>query len=138
MKKSNAILILLILLFLTIGVVSLLYFYITTIDIREVEMDLKVGNRIGINVGSDKIWFGMVTPGGSATRNIILTNDYPFPVLVKLMIYGDLKSYVSLSESNVVLEPNTKKEVSVTVFVPSDMRYGNYTGTLKAVFKKRI
>ncbi|MBU2638111.1 MAG: hypothetical protein KJ955_04005 [Nanoarchaeota archaeon] len=136
MKRNNAILIILILVFGTIGITLLLYNLVTTVEIRDLEMDLKVGNRIGFNVASDKLWFGMTNPGGTATREIVISNSNTFPIIVKFFPLGEMKNIVSVSENNVVLETSAEKTVSITASVPSDMPYGNYTGVMRVVFKK--
>ncbi|MEA3378512.1 MAG: hypothetical protein U9Q69_02620 [Nanoarchaeota archaeon] len=136
MKKNKTILILVIVFFLTLAVISHAYFFYTILDIEEFPMMLLVGNKIGIDVGVDMIRFGRVQPGGGSSRIFYLTNDYDFPIVVKMSTSGILANYVSLSANNFVLAPLEKKEVSISAGVPKDMAYGNYTGKLKVVLKR--
>lgn len=136
MKKINAILIILILAFTTIGIVSIVYSTMTTIGVRDIEMDVKVGAKIGINVDSDKLWFGMTNPGGSATRQIFIGNEHDFPIKVLFVPLGQLKDYIGVSDNPALLQPGENKEVSVTVEIPKEMPHGNYTGIMRVVFTK--
>ena len=136
MKKLNAILILLILAFSTIGIVSIVYSTMTTIGVRDIEMDVKVGDRIGINIDSDKLWFGMTNPGGSASRKMFVGNEHDFPIEVGFIPLGQLKDYTSISENPVLLRPGENKEISISVQISPDMPYGNYTGIMRTIFKK--
>lgn len=137
MKKNKAILILLILSLATAGIVSIAYLSYTIEDVKRVDISFKVGDRLGINLDTDKIWMGMVAPGNSASREIILSNNNTFPVIVRLKITGELKEYVTLAENNFIITPATSKAVAVSATAPKDMDFGNYTGTLVAVFEKQ-
>lgn len=136
MKRNNAILLILILAFGAMGFTLLLHYTLTTVDVRDIEMDLKVGDRIGFNVDADKLWFGMTNPGGSAKREVVISNDNEYLVVVRFIPLGELKDYVSISENNVVLRQQEEKTISITASVPRDMPYGNYTGVMRVVFKK--
>lgn len=136
MKKINAILIILILAFITIGIVSIIYNTITTIGLRDIEMDAKVGDRIGIAVDSDKLIFGMMLPGGSGKREMFVGNEHDFPINVRFIPLGQLKDYTSISENPVLLQPGENKEIGISVQMPRDMPYGNYTGIMRVIFTK--
>lgn len=136
MKKINAILVILIIAFTTIGIVSIVYNTMTTIGIRDIEMDAKVGDRIGIAVDSDKLIFGMMMPGGAGKRELFIGNEHDFPISVYFTPIGQLKKYTNLPENPVLLQPGENKEVSVSVNFPEDMPYGNYTGIMRVVFTK--
>ncbi|MDI6736995.1 MAG: hypothetical protein QME12_00580 [Nanoarchaeota archaeon] len=136
MKKINAILIILIMAFTTIGVVSIVYNTLTTIGIRDIEMDAKVGDRIGIAVDSDKFIFGMMQPGGSAKREVFIGNEHDFPIIVRFAPIGQLKPYIYISENPALLQPGENKEINIAVTMPKDMPYGNYTGIMRVIFTK--
>lgn len=136
MKKINAILLILIFAFTTIGVVSIAYNTLTTIGIRDIEMDAKVGDRVGIAVDSDKLVFGMIFPGGSGSKRVVISNEHDFPIAVRFVPIGQLKEYTSASENPALLQTGETKEISITVQMPADMPYGNYTGIMRVVFLK--
>ncbi len=136
MKRNNAILLILILVFGTVGAALIWYNISVIIEIKDIEMDLKVGNRIGFNADADKLWFGMTNPGGTATREILLSNSNSFPLIVEFFPLGEMKDIVRVSEKDVLLETGSEKTISITASVPLDMPYGNYTGVMRVVFKK--
>ncbi|HII15977.1 MAG TPA: hypothetical protein HA362_06720 [Nanoarchaeota archaeon] len=136
MKRINAMLVIIILILLTMGTTLLIYDILATMDIKDIGMDLRVGGSLGFNADTDKMWFGMTNPGGSSARRIIVTNDFDFPITVRLMPIGELKGYTSISENNVLLQPDEGREISISILVPAGMPYGNYTGIMRVISKK--
>ena len=110
MKKINAVLIILIIAFTTIGIVSIVYNTMTTLGIRDIEMDAKVGDRIGIAVDSDRLIFGMMQPGGSGKREVFIGNEHDFSINVQFIPIGQLKEYTNLPENPVLLQSGKKKK----------------------------
>ena len=49
-----------------------------------------------------------------------------------------MNDWVWFSENNFVLEGLESKKIDITVTVPSNASYGNYTGTMATVFKRKI
>ncbi len=140
MEKKKASLILLIALFFSAGIAAFAYFCITTVDVKDYDMHITLEgkSKVGIIVDTDKVWFGITNPGGAASRKLVVTNNFTFPVVVKIFLYGKLGDYVSLSESNIMLEPNTFREIDITANMPHDAALGEYTGKVRAVFKRRF
>ncbi|MDD4878376.1 MAG: hypothetical protein PHO02_05070 [Candidatus Nanoarchaeia archaeon] len=136
MKKINAVLIILILAFTTIGIVSIAYNTMTTIGIRDIEMEARVGDKVGIAVDSEKLFFGMIFPGGSGSKKILISNEQEFPIAVKFVPIGQLKEYTSASENPALLQIGETKEIGITVQMPADMPYGNYTGIMRVITTK--
>jgi len=136
MKKTKAALILLIIVFLTISVVSFIYMIYSTIGVKEYDMVVSVRKNVGIDVGTDKIRFGGVKPGGGSTRVLVITNNHDEKVIVNMYPRGDIKDYVSLGDNNFILEPDMNKEVHISIAIPDNLPYGNYTGKLKVVYKR--
>jgi hypothetical protein len=136
MKKINAILVILIIAFTTIGIVSIVYNTMTTLGIRDIEMDAKIGDRIGIAVDSDKLIFGMMMPGGAGKRDMYIGNEHNFPISVQFNPIGQLKEYTTIAENPVILQPGESREISIAVNFPKDMPYGNYTGIMRVVFTR--
>ncbi|MBU2589537.1 MAG: hypothetical protein KKA65_01105 [Nanoarchaeota archaeon] len=136
MKKTNLIILLITLGFLTLGMVSLINFYYYTLEIRTIDIDFKVGDRIGINLDTDKLWFGTVKPGASATRSIIISNDFDFPISIKFLVKGELEDNIAFSENNVIINSKKNKEIRVTANAPRGMSFGNYSSTMKVVLRR--
>ena len=136
MKKNKALLVLLIVLFVTISIISIVHFYYTTLGVKDYPIIVKVGQKIGIDVGTDMIRFGGIQPGGGSKRIFHIHNKNPIDVRIKLLAFGQLKKYISYSDNNFIMKPNETKTVDVSLGVPKDMPYGNYTGTLRVIIKR--
>lgn len=110
--------------------------YFSSAEVSEFDMHLIVGDVIGFNIDNDKLWFGIVPPGSEGVRHIDLSNNYDYPVKVKVSSHGELRPWIFVSENNFVLEPNETKSIDVIANVPSDLEkdYSVYEGKLKVAF----
>lgn len=138
-KKSEKRKRLLILTIVTITLIFsgyLLFNYSTIVDIKELKMYITVGEIVGFNVGTEAVFFGTIQRGGSGNRDLIVTNNYTFPVKIDIRAYGELAKWVYVSENGFLLQPNENKTVKVSLIVPKDANFGNYTGILKVNFRK--
>ncbi|MFH0798005.1 MAG: hypothetical protein V1906_01190 [Candidatus Woesearchaeota archaeon] len=138
MKKSKALLIILVILFSTISIISISYYFYTTVGIIEYPMIAIVSKSMGIDIGTDMIRFGGINPGGGSTRTFSLSNDYDMNVRVMMSVYGDLKDYVSFSDNNFILKPKEARSIDISVGIPKEMLYGEYKGTMKVVLKREV
>lgn len=139
MEKKNAIILLLILVFLTISLTMLTYSFFVIVDVKNVEMQVIVkSGRVGINLDTDKLWFGMISPGSSASREIELTNNKDYELETVLKPSGEIGDYVSFSENPAILKPHELKKVRVMLSLPETIAYGNYTGNLRIIFKRKL
>ncbi len=126
-KKTNTVLLAIILI--------LVLFIIWTFRVRPVEtktMDVKfsVGKTTGINVATDKIYFGRIVPGGSSERVVNVENGYSFPVKVKVSASKEISPYIHL-DKEYIAEPGEITKVPITLKVPDYTPHGNYTGELR-------
>lgn len=98
-------------------------------------MDLIIGDHIGLTLDTDAIHFGTVEKGKNdpRTRLMQIFNDDNKTKEVKLTAHGQLASFVRFSEDSFILDPYENKTIEVTVSPSSDMDYGNYTGTVRAI-----
>lgn len=135
MNKSQFFIILGIIAILCASITLLFYSFYSIKEIKTIPMDLKVEDYVGINTDSDALHFGAISPGGVGTRAVVISNNYKEPLRVKVELYGDFISWVSV-ERDFVLEKGEAKKVAFTVSVPSDAVYGNYTGKAVFVLKK--
>ena len=55
-----------------------------------------------------------------------------------MSIDGPLSSWTSLSENNLILQPDELINVSVTIKVPNRAQSGNYTSIFKVAFYKTL
>ncbi len=103
-------------------------------DVKVLDLHVTVDGKLGFNLDKDKVYFGKVTPENSGTRDVILEHSYNSSLRVKLFKDGEISNWVSIGTNDFLLNPSEKKNVPLTVTVPENTQFGNYTGTLKIVF----
>jgi len=94
------------------------------------DMDLYVegAKRVGFNVDTDAVHFGIVPPGASGERIVVVETDVEARVRVKSS--GELAKWVSVSDNDFVLGRDELKEISITTSVPEDAEIGKYEGEI--------
>lgn len=122
--------------FIVISVILIynLYDLLMTIEKRELDVNLMVGSKYGIDLNGTALTFGMITPGGSTnTRQINLTNNYGRDVKIVVYSKGDVSDFIIVSENNFFLKPNETKTLAFVARAPVGAKFGNYSG--KAIIK---
>ena len=118
--------------------VTLTYFFYQSAkiySIKELKMDIIIGNYIGLNTDTDSIHFGTTLPGTSANREIVLNTDKNITVNLKLS--GNISSFIKIPENNFILSKNMQKSIKLTSVIPLNAAKGVYTGILKITFYKQ-
>jgi len=139
MKKNYLFILLLVIALISITATNLFYSFYIIADVKEFNMSLIVGDYAGFDVDTERLAFGMVSPGGnSCIRFIDLSNKKDYPLKVYINFYGNLAELVSVPENYFILQPNEEKKLSFSASAPRDAAYGNYTGKARFVFKRVI
>ncbi|MDD5416594.1 MAG: hypothetical protein PHU12_01310 [Candidatus Aenigmarchaeota archaeon] len=99
-------------------------------------MHIQVNNYTGFNVDTDAIYFGTMPPGGSGQRDITIKNIENHSIKVTILTGGNISEWVSTIDNRFILEPNEERNTTLTVKIPKDAEYGNYTGIAKIRLKK--
>jgi hypothetical protein len=115
---------------------NVIYDYLTVVDSKELKMYLTVSDYVGFNVDPSALFFGTTLKGGKASRDVIVTNDFNLALKVDIHAFGELTKWVYVSDNGFLLQPDENKTVKVSVAVPKDVNFGNYTGILKISFRK--
>ncbi|MBI2662566.1 hypothetical protein HYX11_03845 [Candidatus Woesearchaeota archaeon] len=107
-------------------------------EVKELKMDLIIGNHTGINLDADALHFGTIKKGEvkTLTREVIVNNNYTYPKKVRLSIKGDLSEIIKISENNFILLQGENKTISITAIVNPERDYGTYEWVLRAVFQE--
>ncbi len=103
---------------------------------REMGAYLIVSDHYGFDLGNDSLRFGMISPGGSSTRGVIIDNGYGQDIKVEIIPKQGMERFIDPVES-VVPEGQTKK-IGVSAYAPLDTSYGNYTGNVSVIIKRYI
>lgn len=105
-------------------------------DIQMLQMHLQVSDRMGVNTGTDALWFGSVIAPASTSKFINISHNEIFPMKVKITVSGEMAQWMHVSENNFVLDPEKTVTIKIMAQVPKDTGLGNYTGLLYIDFKK--
>ena len=135
MNKKNFLVILVIVILLSIGITSITYSFYIIKETKELDVILKVDDKVGLNVDSDAVKFGKVPPGGSGQRTISLKNNHNTPLKVDIRFSGEVRYFVHVSDNYFWLEPQETKEITAVAHVPKDTEFGIYTGKMRVLFK---
>lgn len=113
----------------------LLIFYdnIKIIQKNEIPIVVKVIKNVGIIIDTDKLYYA-ANPGGSATRTILLSNQYPKSVIVELKT-KELSNWIMIQNEKFILRSNETRKVDITVSPPSSTKVGEYNSTLIITIK---
>lgn len=107
----------------------------TVYDVKELEMNVYVGRIVGMNVDTDKIYFGTIAPGGGSFRSMTVTAG-PYRSLVSIQSTGDISEWVYVSDNNFVIEANESMKVEVSVRIPENEEIPGYRdGVMRIVFR---
>ena len=135
MEKNKILMLLLITAILSVILTYFFYQSAKIYSIKELKMDIIIGNYIGLNTDTDSIHFGTTLPGTSANREIVLNADKNITVNLKLS--GNISSLVQIPENNFILSKNMQKSIKLTSVIPLNATRGVYTGILKITFYKQ-
>ena len=110
------------------------YFNYFILDVVYVNFDFKVreDKNIGFNLDQDALHFGIIPPGSSGHRDLILNSDVQAKILIK--VFGS--DYVYPTKNNFILEPNKSVSVPFSASPPIDLPEGNYSGKIRIIFKR--
>jgi len=139
MRLKKILLLGFIVVFVSFSLTSLAYSYLIIQDVQEMDMKMKVGDVVGMDVNTSVISFGIIPQkGGSSERKVMLENmgDKPLRVFVKKK--GEMAEWVYISEERFVLDIGEKKELMFTAFPPKYAEKGAYYGKVRFVFARAI
>jgi len=105
-------------------------FLINTNLIKELDVNIKVGNTIGLNADPN-LNFGILPPGASSTKKLIIENTENKEVKITLIAEGPIKDLINFQENNFFLKPKESKEIEVVATAPLNSNNGEFTGTVK-------
>jgi len=97
-------------------------------DQASIPMSLSVGTVIGVNVEGSTLVFGGLPRGAQSVKTLSLTNYKSTPVKIKTRVEGTLKTWTT-APAEITLAGDETKKIDVTVNVPENAEYGNYTST---------
>ncbi len=113
--------------------ISYILYKITYLKI--IDAQFEVSNTIGFALGKEELNFGIISPGGSATRYINVENYGAKSLMLQIAATGTIKDFISYNNS-VLIQSNETKQLSFKVFVPETTQKGRYAGKIFLIFKR--
>jgi len=134
-KKLLFVLLIIVIIFI---LASLLTQYFLIKKVQTFDAFVTVADRIGfnLNVSEDKLYFGTAPPTASLSRTLVFDSSDPRPSKIIIKSYGKIKDWIIASENNFILESNENKTITITIVIPENAEFGDYSGKIKLVFKK--
>lgn len=86
--------------------------------------------KMEFDLNGTALTFGGIAKPGTSTRNIILRNDYNFPVIARISAEGDIKNILYF-EKIIRIYRNETKKITFTATAATETSEGNYSGIIK-------
>jgi len=123
-----------------IGIFSAMSLYYTffTVNIQELNMDLIVDDHIGFNTQTDALHFGTMFLGGQAERELTVSNDNRYPVIVNIKNTGNCSDFVTVDKNNFLVPSKNNHTIKYTMNLPMTANKGNYDGVTRLTIKRKL
>ena len=102
---------------------------------KELQVYFTIGDKIGLTINSTSLDFGILMANTSSTKTINLTNQYNFPIKVKIFMNPKMEGYL-FSKNNFIIHPQQTVSHTFTLTLPQDAKKGDYSGKIKLYFFK--
>lgn len=107
------------------------------IEIKTIEVKFIAGGDPGFDINGSLLTFGRIPLDSTGMRTIIIRNDHSFNVEIKTFVSKDIAKFVS-TNSSIFLRVGENATIPVTVYIPRDVKEGNYSGELRLLtYKER-
>jgi len=138
MTSMRLILAIVLVIFIGFGSALSVYYGFFFLKITEIDMDMTVADKIGINADTDALHFGRCFPGAESRRRIFISNKNDFPVVVNLRTEGSLAKWVSVEETEFILNPYQNNSIDFVASPPQNAEFGTYEGISIVTVKKKL
>ncbi|HKL24204.1 MAG TPA: hypothetical protein VJ912_02630 [Candidatus Nanoarchaeia archaeon] len=105
------------------------------IEKKSTPISLNISDKAGFDLNKSALTFGNLIPGTSSEREIIIKNNYEFPLNVEIQVQGDIKKYLEYKKI-VKIEPNKKKKINFIARIPKKEEQRKYSGKVIVIMKK--
>ena len=134
--KNKGILILSIIVIIIISLILVLKNTETEIvHTQKMPISVSVADYLGINVDSDSLKFGTIPPGSNGKRKITIINPFNSTIKAETEVQGEIKNWISYKPKNFYLNRNKGQKLEISINIPQNQEFGNYSGTFAVVFK---
>jgi uncharacterized membrane protein len=136
-KYIKTVFVILCLIAIATSLTVLIYYFVSVKQIITYDAKVIVSDHVGFDVSKDTLSFGMIMPGGSATRKIEVTNNDDVALKIQAKVSGDLRGWISFDmEQGMLIGSGEHKSIVASIMAPFGAGYGNYTGKVQIIFRR--
>lgn len=136
MEKKELIILISLVGLIFILVAIFLYNSYLILGVENVEFSVIVGDNVGLNVDTDRMYFGTVPLGGIAERGLSIRNDNYPKAKARIHINSEISDWVSASNNNLFLKKGEEANVNFMVEIPSNVEKKEYNGSILVIFTR--
>lgn len=118
-------------------IVSFISLSLKPIYTQEYDVFFKVGDRVGFDMRSDSLSYGMLPPEGAGTRDVLVTNDFQHDVSLNIMAESSISGFIEAPESPYIVPAGKNASIPITIRIPSNASFRNYSGKIYFIFYKK-
>lgn len=96
---------------------------------------LIIGDKIGLDVSTDILFFGVIPTQSASQKTIFIENDYDFPIKAEFKSFGNITKFL-LFEKRIYLEEKENKSFIITAISPAGEKPGFYSGKILVKIKR--
>jgi len=85
-------------------------------------------SAVSLGISPSLLELDEVLKGGYGEKTTTISTSSQTPLDITITVGGDIHEWVTVSETNFILDPNSRKRISVVVRPPMDTPNGVYTG----------
>jgi len=127
MEKRNKIPVIIIVL-LALFFITLFFIRWNLVEERVIGSSFIFGERVGFDLNSSALTFGMIKTGSTSTRTIEIKNNKNQEVYVSIYSKGEISDFLKVSDNDFSLSEGQNKTVSFSVTAKNDTEKKKYDG----------
>jgi uncharacterized membrane protein len=136
-KYIKTVIVILCLIAIAASLTFMIYYFVSVKQIITYDAKVIVSDHIGFDTSKETLIFGMIMPGGSATRQIEVTNKDDIALKIQAKVSGDLRGWITFDmENGMLIGPGENKSIVASIMAPFGAGYGNYTGKVQIIFRR--
>ncbi len=134
-RKDNLTNVLILIVSLFLICFSFYLWFSRPLEVRVLDVGFIVGNKMGFDLNSSSLTFGIVLPGSAGVKTVLIENNYDFPVKLRVLVSKELGDFI-FSDSEIIILSKGVVPVDFTLILPAEIALGNYSGKLMFEFRK--
>lgn len=132
-KSINKIIVGMIIVLVLLAAISVLTSDDEPLQSKEIRVTFAVGDKFGIIINKTDLDFGILIQDSSVSKEIVLQNQYDFPVRVEVAIDPAFENYL-FGRTNILLQPDEEYVYNIGLIIPRDAEKREYEGFIRFDF----